>query len=213
MPQKVFYAERQYGRTRAGDEIRARYRERVEARLKGKDALDQTLRKQKEEKRRRASQALREKPKTVAYGALTRDERNQLRRQDYQANKDAINQRRRQRSEITSERRREQYRTRSEAERERTREKARIQYRNRVAAKKERELSATSAPKPSPSPTPEESARNWLAYRESHGKGPTPEDSAKNWLAYREAQNQPSSNISEDDQSNTKRGRDHDASL
>jgi len=62
-------------------------------------------------------------------------------------------------------------------------------------------------------PTAEESARNWLAYRESHGTGPTPEESAKNWLAYREAQNQPSANISEDDQSNTKRGRDHDASL
>ena len=231
MPQKVFYAERQSGRTRAGDEIRARYRERVEARLKGKDALEQTLRKQKEEKRRLASQALREKsqlPKTVAYGALTRDERNQLRRQDYQANKDAINETRRQASrqlvhvdehtqksrlEIRRERRREQHRALSEDEREKMREKARIQYRNRVAVKKEQELSATPAPKPSPSPTAEESARNWLAYRESHGKGPTPEESAKNWLAYREAQNKPSSNISEDDQSNTKRGRDHDASL
>ena len=93
------------------------------------------------------------------------------------------------------------------------RERARIQYRNRVAVKKERELSMALAPKAPPSPTAEESARNWLAYRESHGKGPTPEESAKNWLAYREAQNRPSSNISEDDQSNTKRGRDHDASL
>ena len=74
MPQKVFYAERQYGRTRAGDEIRARHRERVEARLKGKDALEQTLRRQKEERRQSAIETLREKsqlPKKVAFGALT----------------------------------------------------------------------------------------------------------------------------------------------
>jgi hypothetical protein len=101
----------------------------------------------------------------------------------------------------------------SEDEREVMREKARIQYRNRVAVKKEQELSAAADPKPLPSPTAEESARNWQAYRESHGQGPTPEESAKNWQAYREAQNQPSSNISEDDESNTKRGRDYDASL
>ena len=231
MPQKVFYAERQYGTTRAGDEIRARYRERVEARLKGKDALEQTLRRQKEERRQLAFETLREKsqlPKTVAYGALTRDERNQLRRQGYQAKKDAINQRRRQRSlqlvrlddqtqksrlEIRRERRREQYRTLSEDERETVREKARIQYRNRVAVKKERELSTASAPTLSPAPTAEETARRWQAYREDHGQGPTPEESAKNWQAYREAQNQPSSDISEDDESNTKRGRDYGASL
>src|SRR3984893_14782563 len=102
MPQKVIYAERMHGRTAAGDEIRARHRERVEARLKGKDALEQTLRKQKEEGRRLAFQRFREKshlPKKVAYAALTRDERNQLRRQGYQVNKDAINERRRQKSQ------------------------------------------------------------------------------------------------------------------
>jgi hypothetical protein len=231
MPQKVFYAERRSGRTAAGDEIRARHRERVEARLKGKDSLEQTLRKQKEEGRRLAFQRFREKsqlPKTVAYGALTRDERNQLRRQGYQANKDAINERRRQKSqqlvrlddqtqksglEIRRERRREQYRAMSEDEREKMRERARIQYRNRVAVKKERELSTAAAPKPPPAPTAEESARKWQAYRENHGQGPTPEESAKNWQAYREAQNQPGSNISEDDESNTKRGRDYGASL
>jgi hypothetical protein len=82
-----------------------------------------------------------------------------------------------------------------------------------VAVEKERELSIASAPKLSPAPIAGESARKWLAYRESHGQGPTPEVSAKNWQAYREAENQPSSNISEGDESNTKRGRDHDLSL
>jgi hypothetical protein len=208
MPQKVFYAERMHGRTSAGDEIRARHRERVEARLKGKGALEQTLRKQKEEGRRLAIRRFREKsqlPKTVAYGALTRDERNQLRRQGYQVNKDAINQRRRQKSqelvclddqtqksglEIRRERRREQYRAMSEDEREKMRESARIQYRNRVAVKKERELSTAAAPKPPPAPTAEESARKWQAYRENLGQGPTAEESAKKWLADRESRGQ-----------------------
>jgi hypothetical protein len=82
-----------------------------------------------------------------------------------------------------------------------------------VAVKKEQELSTASALKPPTAPTAEESARKWQAYRENHGQGPTPEESAKNWQAYREAQNQPGSNISEDEESNTKRGRDYGASL
>jgi hypothetical protein len=64
MPQKVYYAERKYGRsTSAGDEIRARHRELVEARLKGREELAQTLSKQKEQGRQRAilAQLMREK--------------------------------------------------------------------------------------------------------------------------------------------------------
>jgi hypothetical protein len=49
MPPKVVYSERKYGRSAAGDEIRARHRERVEARLKGKEELARVVRKQKEE--------------------------------------------------------------------------------------------------------------------------------------------------------------------
>jgi hypothetical protein len=206
LPQKVFYAERQYGRTRAGDEIRARHRERVEARLKGGDALEQTLQRQEQERRLRASQTLRERsqlPKSVAYGALTRDERNQLRRQSYPTNKDAINQRRREKSrqlvrvddqtqksglEIRREQRREQYRALSEDQREKMREKARVQYRNRVAAKKVQELSPTSSPKLPPLSTAEQAALNWAAYRATQPPGPTAEESAKNWAAYRATQ-------------------------
>jgi hypothetical protein len=250
MPQKVFYAERQYGRTRAGDEIRARHRERVEARLQGRGALERVLRRQKEEKNRLATRQLREKgrlPKTIAYGALNRDERNQLRRQHYQANKDEFNERRRQSSremvatdgtqksrlEIRRERRREQVQRLSADERESVREKARAQYRNRVAIKKQRELSAAASQEPGRTPTAEESARNWLAYRETHGPGPTAEESARNWLAYREthgpgptaeesarnylayreAENQRASKELEHEESNNRRDLDYDASL
>jgi hypothetical protein len=208
MPQKVYYAERKYGRsTSAGDEIRARHRERVEARLKGREELARVLRKQKEEGRQRTILAQKERerlPKEIRHAALTRDELNQLRRQGYQANKEVLNQKRREKSretiqvdgqaksrlEIRREKRREQHRALSEEERERTREKARLQYHARVAATKARALSATQAPKVSTSPTAEESVKNWLAYRESHSRGPTPEESVKNWLAYRERQQQ-----------------------
>jgi MobA/MobL family len=55
IPQKIYYAEKRSGRsTQAGDDIRARYRERVEARLKGPDELARVLEKQREEARQRA---------------------------------------------------------------------------------------------------------------------------------------------------------------
>src|SRR5579863_2216706 len=49
IPEKVFYAERRYGHSAAGDAIRARHRERVEARLKGDGELARVLEKQKRE--------------------------------------------------------------------------------------------------------------------------------------------------------------------
>jgi len=208
MPQNVYYAEQKYGRsTSAGDEIRARHRERVEARLKGSEELARVLSKQKEQARQRGVQASEEKerlPKEIRHAALTRDELNQLRREGYQANKDVLNQKRRERNreiaqvdgqaksrlEIRREKRREQHRGLNEEERDRMREKARLQYHARMAARKARELSATQAAKASISSTAEQSVKNRLAYRETHGPGPTPEESAKNWLAYRERQRQ-----------------------
>ena len=243
MPQKVYYAERKYGRsTAAGDEIRARYRELVEARLKGREELARVLRKQKEEHRQGAILAQKDRErllKKIRHASLTRDELNQLRRQGYQANKEVLNQKRREKNreiiqvegqaksrlEIRREKRREQHRTLSEEERERIREKARLQYHARVAAKEARALSATQAPKVSPSPTAEESVKNWLAYRESHSRGPTPEESVKNWLAYRERQQHAGLSQSNDQagkheendgkevERNNKRDRDHDRSL
>jgi len=221
LPQKVFYAERKHGRTSAGDAIRARHRERAEARAKGGDALDQVLRKQRLLK----SQAMREisqRPKTLRYGALNRDEINQLRRQHYQVNKEDINERRRQsnrefvrvadntlksRLELRRERYRERSQSISDTERAKIREQARLNYHKRVALKKEREL--TAAHSPMQGPTPEDWLKNWQEYRETHGPGPTEEEAIKNWKAYREAQSRSDSNSLDDDHSKTQHGMDH----
>ena len=227
LPQKVFYAEREHGRTRAGDEIRARHRERSEARQKGGNALDKVLQQQ----RQSASQAMRENgqfAKPIRHGALTRNELNALRRQNYGANKDTINESRRRaaRELVTTddntqksrlELRRELYRERSkgmsEAALENRREAARLNYRKRAELRREREQVAAPSPERLTAPTAEDSAREWLKYRATHGTGPTAEESAKSWLAYREAQNQPEAKIPEDEQTNSKRERDYGASL
>jgi hypothetical protein len=88
IPEKVFYAERKYGRSAAGDEIRARYRERVEARLKGGAELARVVEKQKRELKARALEDFKRRdaqPKKTPWSALTRSERNELRRQQYEA--------------------------------------------------------------------------------------------------------------------------------
>jgi hypothetical protein len=55
MPQKIRYMERDRGTgTRAGDGIRARHQERMQAREKGPDELARVLQKQTEERRKHA---------------------------------------------------------------------------------------------------------------------------------------------------------------
>lgn len=91
IPEKVFYAEKRTGRTAAGDAIRARYHERLEARAMGGDALERVLQKQARERRRLAVEALKQKelqPKRLRWNALTREERNQRRREQYAAKRE-----------------------------------------------------------------------------------------------------------------------------
>jgi MobA/MobL family len=214
LPQKVFYAERQHGRSAAGDAIRARHRERANARQQGDDAFRRVVQKQKDEARREMS--LRDPKRHVPYGALNRDEINELRRQRYQENKNAINDRRRQsqrelirvdgntqksRLELRREKWRQQFQTMSEDQREQVRAKARRQYRERVAKEKQH------------TPTAEEAVRNWLEYRKSHGTGPTAEQSIQDWLAYRNGQRSSDTSTLEDEQSNTQRQDDRGLSL
>jgi MobA/MobL family len=89
IPEKVFYAELRSGRpSAAGDEIRARHRERVEARLKGGDELARVLKRQKAAFKERAiedSKRRESRPKEIRWGALTREQRNEKRRERYQA--------------------------------------------------------------------------------------------------------------------------------
>jgi len=214
LPQKVFYAERQHGRTVAGDEIRARHRERVEARQRGDEALRHVLERQKDDARRAMSRTAPEQH--LPHGALNRDELNALRRQQYQENKHALNERRRQsqqklvrvddntlksRLELRREKRRQQVAEMSEEQREAERAKARQQYRNRVANAEKRP------------PTAEESVRNWLEYRKTHGPGPTAEESAQNWLARWQQQGSSGTSAREDEQNNHQRQDDRGLSL
>jgi MobA/MobL family len=84
IPEKVWYAERAGRYSAAGDEIRARHRERLEARKIGPEALASVLEKQRAqlkasiEREREGSQ-----PKKIPFGSLTRDERNAYRREHY----------------------------------------------------------------------------------------------------------------------------------
>jgi len=221
VPEKVLYAERKQGRSAAGDAIRARHRERVEARLKGGDDLARVLEKQKSDLRERALGDFKQrdaKPKQIRWSSLTRDERNELRRTQYQARR-AIERE----DPVREARRREAARQRYLATREQYREAARDrqrQWRRNHADevnRKQREYRRTHAEElnrkrrehagdathkqseyrpvhteqnasKSTSPTAEDSAREWKEYRKNHGTGPTAEESARNWRAFRESQ-------------------------
>jgi hypothetical protein len=195
MPQKVYYAERRSGRsTQAGDEIRARYRERVEARLKGRDELARVLQRQKEEARQRAVERSKQTAgvtKKIPRGALTRQELSRLKLEWRHANKERVNQRRRERykenaevvlqkqrawlqanAQKVNERRRQWRKDNAERLRQQARErrsKAREQRQAAAKAAQESTLAdrnARSLDQNSSSATAEESARKWLEFSE-----------------------------------------------
>jgi hypothetical protein len=185
IPQSVLYSERSSGRsTPAGDDIRARHRERVEARLKGGEELARVIERQKAENRQRAIQSAERKNanKKIPYGALTREEVNQRRRETYKANAEELNRKQR------------EYRKRHvEQDSARRWAKFRQQQLERKPAQEHdpARQNAAALGGPTTSPTAEESVKNWLAYRESQRRAPaspTAEESVKNWLAYRESQ-------------------------
>lgn len=159
--------------SQAGEDIRRRYRERVEVRRQGPDELARVLLKQKEEGRQRALERAQQKaaaPKKIAWSALTREELAQRRRDYYQMNKEHLKQKRR-----------EAYHRNSELTRQ-----------------KKREARAREREKRSPDQRP---VQRWLKWRELH-KEPAPagrgrgrslptlsaEDSVKRWRAFREAE-------------------------
>jgi hypothetical protein len=191
IPEKVFYAERKLqAGTAAGDAIRARYRERVEARAKGEAELSRVLRKQQAQMKERALENLKRKdgqPQKIRWGTLTREERNARRRELYQA-RHAI-----ERAEPAAAANR---RATKQAEHQ-VRKQRNPEARRAAPAP---ELSKSTSPTAeesarrwmnyretqSPGPTADESARNWKIYRETHGPGPTADDAAREWAAWRE---------------------------
>ena len=108
LPQKVYYHERRSGATHPiGDEIRARHRERIEARLQGPDALARVLQRQREERQRRAiddSQRKTGLPRRIRPGMLTHEELNRIRRERYRANASELTRKARERLKANAER-------------------------------------------------------------------------------------------------------------
>jgi MobA/MobL family len=214
IPRKIYYAERRTGvRTAAGDEIRAFHRERVEARAKGPEALELVLRRQREQTRTRLAEYAKQqadRPKRLSPEA-ERELRAQRQREWRSVNGTADNQKRREqyREKVKAggaeyERQRQELRRREreryQANIEVNRAKKRENYANRTRGlemgianiAQQREGAATvasSSEVPFPQPTTaEQSARNWLEYRQRQPPPVTAEQSAKNWLAYRQTQ-------------------------
>lgn len=84
IPEKVWYAERSGRFSEAGNEIRARHRERLEARKLGTQALTRVIEKQRDElKSRLELEKAGGQAKKTPFGSLTREERNAYRREYY----------------------------------------------------------------------------------------------------------------------------------
>ena len=208
VPPKVFYGERRLREgSAAGDAIRAKYRERVEARAIGDIELSRVLRTQQAQHKEVAREHFKQErgsPRKVRWSTLTREERNARRRALYEAR------RARERADPVAEEKRRamrhaEYQARLQRNPEALRESARRWRRDHLEQAREagrrswsvhreernrkkreyRKLRAQELAKQT-SPTAEESARRWKIYRESHGPGPTAEESARNWQALRE---------------------------
>jgi hypothetical protein len=163
IPSALLYAERGSGKpTPGGDRIRAMYRERVEARLKGGDELARVLQKQQEQERQRLKEYAQRQalaPEKKAWSAMTRGERNAWRRQrnkalsartpeerkEWRYERRPANPRRRARRARTREERNARRRERSRATREEYNRHRREKYKKNPAAVLEAQRAARKA--------------------------------------------------------------------
>lgn len=206
IPLKVHYAERNLGRSiPAGDEIRGRHRERVEAR-RGDD-LARVLRRQKEDDRQRAiawSKQRERLPKKIPRSALTREERNQRERERRSLNRETLNQKRRERYRENPEVRLQQERAWRQANAARISEQRKQWYKANAGRlslqrriRREREAIAEGSAKKQleiggsqkEGSAAAESARKWLEFTKSQTEVPTAAESAREWLEFSERQN------------------------
>jgi hypothetical protein len=196
IPEKVFYAERRARAPNiAGDAIRARHRERMEARLKSGGEHARVVERQKRDIRERALEDLRRReaePKRIRWNALTLAERNAHRRERYEARRaiereDPVFEAKRREAARLRERARIERNPAAIREKHREWRKARADEVNRKQREYRRARAEASLSKSS-SPTAEQSARNWKAYRENHASGPTAEQSARGWLELRQGE-------------------------
>jgi hypothetical protein len=195
LPPAILYSERLSGKsTPAGDDIRARHRERVEARRQGPEELARVLERQRREGRQSAIQwAQRRKgEKKIPNGALTREQLKEKRREYCEANQQEINRKQRERRRANADevnRKQREYLRRRQAEKKAAQASLNPQEQQPVKAKARALRSAeqnATPPGPASSPTTaEESVKNWLAFRKNDQQAPDAE-SLKYWLAYRE---------------------------
>lgn len=164
IPQAILYSERLSGRrSPAGDDIRARHRERVEARLKGAEELARVVQRQKAEGRQRALQwaERRKARKEIPQCALTREQLKQKQREYCKANAQEIN-----RKEQESLRRWSTLRQQQQPEIKPTQE----------LDPARQDTAALGQPRTSPSA--DEAVNNWLAYRESQRRAESSRDAS-----------------------------------
>ena len=198
MPRNIYYAERNSGRPHpAGEDIRARHRERIEARSRGPRALARVLEAQKKEGRRRAMEDAARKrglPKRIPHGALSREELNRARRERYPKIAAELNRKRRERRRANAAEINRTRREWSKAHREEVNRQQREAYRRRRAAQgavKPGRQSAAAEPPRGPagakqSPTAAAAANRRPDLRESRQRSPTAEESARRWQEFRE---------------------------
>lgn len=172
IPSKILYLERNTGKPSvAGDDIRRRYAERVEARRQGPEELARVLRRQKEEGRRKIlERAQRQEtlPKKLAWAAHTKDELAERRRDHYQMNKESLNEKRRAAYQRNPEPTRQYKREVRARERAKLSPQQRSVLRWRKWREQQKQL-ASRAPErrgpESPALTAEDCVKRWLAFR------------------------------------------------
>jgi hypothetical protein len=195
MPQSIVYSERQSGRSHpAGDDIRARYRERVEARLKGPKELARVLERQREQGRQRAvlRAEQRQSKNKIPTGAMTREQLNAKRREYSKLHAAEINAKQRERRRANKEevnRKQREYLQRRKAERLAAKHFSGNQAQQPPSAKvgasaTSAELNSATPSGPLPPTRAEQSVKNWLAFRENQKQSPA-NTSIDQWLAYR----------------------------
>jgi hypothetical protein len=190
IPNKIVWMERNSGvPSRAGEEIRRRYKERVEARKNGPDELARVLLKQKEEGRQQALERAQQRaaaPKKLAWSALTKEELAQRRRDRYQMNKEHFERKRRE----AYQRNPELMRAKKRAARAREREKLSPEQRSVQRWLKWRERH--HQPTPPGRNYPERSRPALVAEKvQRRLPAPTAADSVKRWQKWRELHKEP----------------------
>jgi hypothetical protein len=207
IPEKVFYAERVRGPTAAGNAIRARHRERLEAREKGSAALEQVLEKQRDSLKQSAKEDFARSEsllKRRSWSTLTRAERNEVRREQYKAKREKLGkdpnyvERRREaarqyfqktfhRDPDAYRERRRQYRKKNADEINRKQR----EYRKANAQELNRKRRAPRRAQVAEPPLIEQTPQPVQPTRQQKSNTPSAEESAKLWKAYRESQQKP----------------------